>query len=112
MYDDFLLFHESEGGFGLGGLLVFQEYDVQPCGLGSFNSTADRNGESCRVLKLRKRVFFVLSLTSVSYNMVAVEQLKVAGGTEELNKAWSRLMQGLPEVHSIQTRSKDKDAVL
>ena len=85
MYDDFLLFHESEGGFGLGGLLVFQEYDVQPCGLGSFNSTADRNGESCRVLKLRKRVFFVLSLTSVSYNMVAVEQLKVAGGTEELN---------------------------
>lgn len=85
LYDDSLLFHESEDWFGLGSLLVLQENDVEPCDLGSFNSTNNRNGKSCRILKLRKRVFFVLGVTSVSYNMVAVEQLKVAGGTEELN---------------------------
>lgn len=62
-----------------------KEYAVEPCDLGSFNSTNNRNGKSCKILKLRERFFFVLGVTSLSYYMVAVEQLKVAGRTEELD---------------------------
>lgn len=66
--------------------LVLQEYDAETYDLGSFNSTYNRNGKSFRILKLREReIFFVLSVTPAPHNMVAVEQLKVASGTEELN---------------------------
>ena len=54
LHDDFLLFHEIEDWFGLGGLLGLQENDVEPCALGRFNSTNNRNGKSYRILKLRK----------------------------------------------------------
>lgn len=44
LYDDCYLFEMSEERFGL-GVLVLQEYDVEPYDLCSFNNIDNRNGK-------------------------------------------------------------------